>query len=87
MSGEIHINGEAKGLPPSTPKLLDEEARIATEKRALISRVTLEIEQILLREDLSMGDLGEIMDMFNARAHSIFSKVKIKTLSETYGKI
>ena len=85
MAGEISINGESKSIP--TPSLLDYEARLAAEKRELISRVTLEIEEIFIRENLTMGDLGEIMDMFNSRAHSIFSKVEIKTLKDQYGKI
>lgn len=69
-----------------TPKLLDEEAKKATERRDLISRVTLEVEEILLREDLTMGELGEVMDMFNARAHSIFSQTKLKDIKKTYDK-
>lgn len=67
-----------------TPKLLDEEAKTAAEHRTLISRVTLEVEAILLREDLTMGELGEVMDMFNARAHSIFSRTKLKDIKKTY---
>lgn len=73
---------ETKDIP--TPKLLDEEARIASERRALISRVTMEIESILIREDFTMGELGEVMDLFNARAHSIFSQTKIKDIKDKY---
>ena len=71
-------------LGESTAKLMDNEAMTIAQKRATISRVTLEIEQILLREDMSMGDLAEIMDMFNSRAHSVFSLTKIKDLKQTY---
>ena len=71
-------------IPEATSKLLDEEMRLAAERRALISRVTLEVEQILLREDLTMGELGEVMDMFNARAHNVFSKTKLKDIKNTY---
>ena len=70
-----------------TPKLLDEEARTEAERRAKIGRVTKEIEDILLREDFTMGDLAEVMDLFNARAHSVFSKTKIKTIKKSYGEI
>ncbi|KKT20024.1 MAG: hypothetical protein UW02_C0002G0016 [Candidatus Nomurabacteria bacterium GW2011_GWB1_43_7] len=67
-----------------TPRLLDEEARLAQERRDKISRITLEIEQILLREDLTMGELGEVMDMFNARAHAVFSQTKLKIIKQNY---
>lgn len=69
-----------------TPKLLDEEAKTEVERRALISRITLEIEVILLREDLTMGELGEVLDMFNARAHSVFSRTKLKDVKKTYDR-
>ena len=70
-----------------TSKLLDEEKKRAEEHRAMLSRVTLEIENILLREDLSMGDFLYIMDLFNSRANRVFSDVKIKKIKEDYGKI
>lgn len=63
---------------------MDEEARQIAEQRAKISRVTLAVEEIFLKEDLTMGELGEVMDMFNARAHAVFSKSKVKTIKETY---
>ena len=67
--------------------LLDEEAKLAIEKRALISRVTLEIDEILLRENLTMGDWAEIADLINARSIKYFSQIKIKTIKENYGEI
>ena len=70
-----------------TPKLLDEEAKIEAERRARISRITLEIEQILLREDMTVGDLLEIFGLFTNRANSVFEKIKIKTIKEKYGKL
>lgn len=82
MAGEIHINGS----PVATAKLLDEEKRIEEERRARISRVTLEIEDILLREDFTMGELAEVLDLFNSRAHAVFSRTKIRTVKETYDR-
>lgn len=64
--------------------LMDEEIRQSRDHREKVNRVTLEIESILLREDFTMGDLGEVMDMFNSRAHTIFSKTKIKSIKESY---
>ena len=71
-------------IPSATPKLLDEEAKIEAARRAKISRVTLEVEKIFLREDLTMGELGEVMDLFNARAHTVFSKTKVKDIKKLY---
>ena len=76
------MTGKASEI--SSPKLLDEEAKVAAARRALISRVTLDIEKILLREDLTMGELGEVMDMINSRAHSVFSRTKLKDLKNSY---
>lgn len=67
-------------------KLLDEEAWVAAEHRALISRVALEIEAILLREGLTMDDFGQIVQVFNSRAHSVFARMSIKQITESYGK-
>lgn len=71
-------------IPDATTKLLDEEARLAKEQREKISRVTLEFEQILLREEMTVGDLLEIFGLFTGRANDIFSKTKIKTIKESY---
>jgi len=71
----------------ATPKLLDEEARTEAERRARIGKVAHEIEEILLREDFSMGDLAEVLDLFNARAHAVFSKTKVKQVKDSYAKI
>lgn len=71
-------------IPEGTVKLLDEEENKAIAKRVAIQRVTLEIEEILIREGFTMGDLGEVLDLFNARAHSVFSKQLIKDIKNTY---
>lgn len=69
-----------------TDKLLDEEAKIAAERRALLSKITLEVEAIFLREDLTMQELSEVLDLFNARAHSVFSRMKLSAIKETYDR-
>jgi len=71
-------------IPTATPKLLDEEESNATKQRELISRVTLEIEAILLREDMTLGDLLEIVGLFTSRANRVFEKTKIKKIKESY---
>ena len=67
-----------------TPKLLDEEAKLEAERRVWVSRIALEIEEILLREDMTMGDLLEVFGLFTSRANSVFERTKIKTIKEKY---
>ncbi len=70
-----------------TPKLLDEEARQEKERREKLGRIALEIEQIFLREDMSVGDLLEVFGLFTGRANSVFERIKIKKIKEEYGKM
>lgn len=79
------MSGEASEI--SSPKLLDEEAKLAAERLALISRVTLEIEKILLREDLTMQELADVLDTFNSRAHAVFSRMKIKKVKDEFDNL
>lgn len=74
-------------IPKGTVKILDEEAKLAQEQREKISRVTLEFEAILLREEMTVGDLLEIFGLFTSRANSLFEKIKIKKIKEDYAKI
>lgn len=77
----------AAEVPKFTEKFLDEEARLAKEQREKISRVTLEIEALLLKEEMTVGDLLEIFGLFTSRANSVFEKITIKKIKEEYGKI
>lgn len=70
----------------ATPKLLDEETRLEREKSMLIGKIALEIESILIREGFTMGDWSEIADLINIRSIKYFSRIKIKTIKENYGK-
>ena len=70
-----------------TPKLLDEEIKLEAERRARVSRIAYEIEKMLLREDMTMGDLLEVFGLFTGRANSVFERTKIKTIKEKYGEI
>ena len=71
-------------IPEGTIRLLDEEKRLHAEHLDKISRVTLEVEQILLREEMTIGDLLEIFGLFTGRANSLFERIKIKTIKENY---
>ena len=65
-----------------TPKLLDEEALLARQHREAISRVTIEIEAILLREKMTVGDLLEIFGLFTGRANRFFESITIKKIKD-----
>lgn len=66
---------------------MDEETRIEADRRAVISRVTFQVEKILLDEDLTMGDMLEVMELFTARANKVFSKTKLKTIKQDYDRL
>ena len=69
-------------IPKGTIKLLDQEAFDAAVKRVLIQKVALEIEQIFLREDMTIGDFAAVFALFMGRADRVFEKTKIKTIKE-----
>lgn len=64
---------------------MDEEARLAIKHRELISRVISEVEKILLKEELNMGDFMEVVGVFVERSNQVFAKIKIKTIKNDYG--
>ena len=65
-------------------KLADEQARAEELKREKLSRITLEVEKILIREHMTMDDLGGIVAHFNARAQTVFAEMKISSIKDTY---
>ena len=67
-------------------KLADEQVRAEKSKRDKLSRITLEIEKILIREDFTMDDLGEIVAYFNARAQTVFAEMKISSIKNEYDR-
>lgn len=78
------MNEAQEDISIPTEKLMDNEVKTETDKRAQLSRVAIEMENILIREDMNMGDLANIMDLFNARAHAVFSLTKIKDMKQIY---
>ena len=71
-------------IPDGTVELLDLGAKEAMRRQTLLAGIAKEIEKIFLREDLTMGELTEVMDLFNARAQAIFSRTKIKDIKKQY---
>lgn len=78
------MNEAQEDISIPTEKLMDNEVKTETDKRAQLSRVAIEMENILIREDMNMGDLANVMDLFNARAHAVFSLTKIKDMKQIY---
>lgn len=78
------MNEAQEDISIPTEKLMDNEVKTETDKRAQLSRVAIEMENILIREEMNMGDLANIMDLFNARAHAVFSLTKIKDMKQIY---
>jgi len=67
-------------------KLADEQARIEAARKEQVSRVALEIEKILVRENMTMNDFGEIVSVFNTRAQTVFAEMKINNIKEQYDR-
>lgn len=73
-------------IPKGSIEQLDKETADVLARQATIRKVALEIEVILLREDFTMGELGEVLDLFNTRAHSVFSKTKLKKVKDDFDR-
>lgn len=78
-----HPEGETK-LGAATAVLMDNEAEQIAQHRQKITRITLALEEMLLKDDCTMGDLAEVMDLMNSRAHAVFSRVKISEVKSQY---
>lgn len=74
-----------------THQLIEEENRIAREaelKHAkVIAKVAMEVEAILIREDLTWGDWGQVIDILAACAERVIPKIKISEIKKSYGKV
>lgn len=76
-----------KIVPPASEKLADIEKENERTRREKISRIALEIEKIFIANNLTMGDLTEVMDLFNSRAQAVFSSTKLLTVKEKYERL
>lgn len=71
-----------------TEKLNDEDRfqslKDAEKHRAKIGKITQEVEAILLREEMTWGDWGEVIDLLTARTHAIVSSLTLKQIKKDY---
>lgn len=65
-------------------KLMGAEHATEEQRRSRLGAIAQEVEKIFLRESLTMGELSEVLDLFNARAHAVFSDMSIKSIKESY---
>lgn len=73
------IVGEIK-----TPALLDNERKQNRDHTSKISSVALLVEDILIENDMSWGDWGDIIQILNARTNIVYGQMKIKKINELY---
>lgn len=73
---------EGTNVEPKT--LMDaenqEHMRQAEERAARLSKVAHEINDILVREDMTAGEWGEIVELFSMRIGNLVGKIKINFL-------
>jgi hypothetical protein len=58
--------------------------RLKEVHRNKIGNIAREIEAILIREDMTWGEWGEVIDLLNARTHSVVSSLKLKKIQDDY---
>lgn len=71
-----------------TSSLNTEDAITAMRNKQLhqnkMGNIAKEIEVILIREDMTWGEWGEVIDLLNARTHSVVSSLKLKKIQDDY---
>lgn len=72
-----------KKIRENETKEMVENLRKHTEK---ISRVTLAIEKILIKEDCRMNDWMEVVEKFNDRNSYVMPRLKVKEVKELHDK-
>lgn len=69
-----------------SPELLEEERKARAAHAVVVGQATLEVEQILLKHNLTWSDWGDIIETMNARTQSVFGNTTIKSINESYGR-
>lgn len=59
---------------------LAEQRRVAEEHTIRLSNLAREIDAILVRENVSCGEWGEIVELFSERIGRFVAKIKINNL-------
>lgn len=69
-----------------TPQLLESERQEQNAHAVRISEATLEVEQVLLKHNLSWSDWGDVINTMNARSQMVFGSMTVKEINEHYGR-
>lgn len=68
-----------------TPALLEEERKERAEHAAVVAKATLEVEEVLLRHNITWADWGDIIETMNARTQIVVGRTTINSIKESYG--
>lgn len=80
------------GQPGDISALLndEEQRRINAEKMRKLQRVgeiTIKVEDLLLKENVSWEEWGIIIDLMNARSQAVFPTISISEMKERYERL
>ena len=75
---------------PKTESLMSAEMQEEMKRRQghaeKLSRITREIEDILIREDMSWNDWYEVVGLLGKRTSDVVGPMKVKTINEMYAR-
>lgn len=77
----VEIGGGIK-----TAELMEEERKNRIAHAVTITEATLEVEQILIKRDLTWTDWEEVVKTINLRTQIVLDKMKIKQIKDRFEK-
>lgn len=72
---------------PKTKELLEEERRQEMERRKRISTAALQVEQIFLKEQMTMGEVLEVFSLLTERANQVLSLTPLQKIKDDFDKL
>ena len=75
-------DGKKEDVVPETLAQAEEltDIQLMKARQEKLSRVAKEVEEILVREGLTWGDWGEVVEMFSARIGNMVAIIKVTKL-------
>lgn len=67
-------------------KIADEEARALKESEQRVTKMTLEIEEILLKHEATWLEWNTVVSTFNARNAQVIPKLTLKFIKDLYDR-
>ena len=56
------------------------DMQLMAKQQEKLARIALEIDAILIREDVTLGEWGQIVEMFSSRIGHMVAFIKVKSL-------